>query len=84
MSDRLREIYQCVLVGDNKTIVQHVNEALDDKIAPGDILNQAMIRAMDRVGSLFEEGEIFVPEMLTSARAMKTGISILKPYLCRQ
>jgi len=41
----------------------------------------AMVSAMGEVGRLFEEGEYFVPEMLIAARAMKTGMEILKPEL---
>ena len=43
--------------------------------------NDAMIPAMAEVGRLFEEGEYFVPEMLISARAMKSAMALLKPYL---
>jgi len=44
-------------------------------------LNDGMVRAMGEVGRLFEEGEYFVPEMLISARAMKTSLEQLKPHL---
>jgi 5-methyltetrahydrofolate--homocysteine methyltransferase len=40
-----------------------------------------MIAAMAKVGQLFEEGEYYVPEMLVSARAMQSGLAILKPLL---
>src|SRR5690606_9350212 len=42
---------------------------------------EGMIAAMTEVGRLFEEGEYYVPEMLVAARAMKEGLSILKPHL---
>ena len=45
------------------------------------ILNEGMIAAMGEVGRLFEEGEYFVPEMLIAARAMQTGLALLKPFL---
>jgi 5-methyltetrahydrofolate--homocysteine methyltransferase len=58
-----------------------VQAALDAETAPGEILNEALISAMDKVGHLFEDGEYFVPEMLVAARAMKAGLEILKPLL---
>ncbi len=57
-----------------------VEMALADGVDPGEILD-AMVNAMGAVGQLFEEGEYFVPEMLIAARAMKTGMDILKPEL---
>jgi 5-methyltetrahydrofolate--homocysteine methyltransferase len=48
------------------------------------LLNQALIPAMAEVGRRFEAGEYFVPEMLISARAMKSGLAILKPKLVKQ
>ncbi len=45
------------------------------------ILDQGLIGALDVVGKKFSEGEMFVPEMLQAARAMKAGLEVLKPYL---
>ena len=58
-----------------------VQEALDAGIAPIDILNKGMIDAMTVVGERFKANEIFVPEMLVAAKAMKKGVEVLKPYL---
>jgi 5-methyltetrahydrofolate--homocysteine methyltransferase len=62
-------------------VAQKVEEALDSGIEPGVILNQGMIAAMAEVGKRFEEGEFFVPEMLIAARAMQSGLALLKPHL---
>ena len=51
---------------------------------PEEIMNQGLILAMTEVGKKFEEGEFFVPEMLVSARAMESGLSVLKPLLVSQ
>ncbi|MBN1311796.1 MAG: corrinoid protein [Anaerolineae bacterium] len=77
----INEIYQCVLDGDAGTIGDKVQAALDGEHDLSDILNQGMIAAMGEVGRLFEEGEYFVPEMLIAARAMQTGLAVLKPHL---
>ncbi len=55
--------------------------AIDAGLPPGDILNDGMVAAMAEVGRLFEEGEYFVPEMLIAARAMQSGLALLKPHL---
>ena len=54
--------------------------ALDDGVDPKVILG-AMTAAMDSVGRRFQEGDLFVPEMLIAARAMKAGTAILEPVL---
>jgi 5-methyltetrahydrofolate--homocysteine methyltransferase len=77
----LQNLYDSILVGDNKTTPGNVQAALDEGIDPGRILNEGMITAMAKVGQLFEEGEYFVPEMLISARAMQAGLAVLKPHL---
>jgi 5-methyltetrahydrofolate--homocysteine methyltransferase len=81
MDERLQKIYDSVLNGEMDEVAAYVQTALDAKIDPGVILNEGMISAMQEVGRLFEEGEYFVPEMLISARAMQTGLALLKPHL---
>ncbi len=81
MQELLNPIYQSVLEGNMHAITDQIQAALDSGISPGDILNEGMVTAMDKVGALFEEGEYFVPEMLISARAMQQGLQILRPHL---
>ena len=54
--------------------------ALDQGISPSDILNDALIKAMDKVGQRFSEKKIFVPQMLISAKAMNAAMAHLKPF----
>ena len=77
----IETIYQAVLEGDANEAATQVQAGLDTGIAPSDILNKGCIAAMGEVGRLFEEGEMFVPEMLIAARAMQAGMAILKPHL---
>jgi 5-methyltetrahydrofolate--homocysteine methyltransferase len=65
---------------DEKTPVL-VRAALDQGLPVHQILDDALIAAMDDVGEEFSAGSIFVPEMLMSARAMKAGLEILRPLL---
>ena len=77
----IEEVYALVEKGKAKVIAGAVQEALDAGCNPEDILNQGMIKAMDAVGEKFKNGEIFLPEMLVAARAMKKGVEVLKPHL---
>ena len=77
----IEAIYQAVLEGDADEAATQVQAGLDAGIAPSDILNKGCIAAMGEVGRLFEEGEMFVPEMLIAARAMQAGMAVLKPHL---
>jgi len=61
-----------------------VQKAIDEKISVGKILNEALISSMSVVGDKYEKGEIFVPEMLFSAKAMKGGLVLLKPLLLKE
>jgi 5-methyltetrahydrofolate--homocysteine methyltransferase len=55
-------------------------QALEERVTPGDILNKALVPAMNRVGKSFSEHKIFVPQMLLSAKAMAASMNHLKPY----
>lgn len=79
--NRFSVINQNILNGDLKAVEKDVQDALSEGLSADDILKRGLIAAMDEVGRLFEDGEIFVPEMLVSARAMKRGLNILKPLL---
>lgn len=80
MEGVLLELYTAILEGQRDEARESVETALKTGIPPGEVL-EAMVNAMGEVGRLFEEGEYFVPEMLIAARAMKTGMDILKPKL---
>ena len=55
-------------------------QALDEGVAPGDILNLALVPAMNRIGQKFTENKVFVPQMLLSAKAMSSSMAHLKPF----
>ncbi|MDA3925148.1 MAG: corrinoid protein [Kiritimatiellae bacterium] len=62
-------------------VTRIVNEFLDAGEKAEDILNQGLLQAMTEVGKRFKANEVFVPEVLIAARAMKAGTEILKPHL---
>jgi 5-methyltetrahydrofolate--homocysteine methyltransferase len=77
----LKPIFDNVIDGQADAVVSRVKSALAAGVDANTILNEALIAAMDHVGCQFEEGELFVPEMLVSARAMQAGLTLLKPHL---
>ncbi len=78
---KIQEIAQAVETGKAKIVGELIEAALAEGNDPLDILNNGMIAAMANIGEKFRNNEIFVPEMLVSARAMKKGTEVLKPHL---
>ena len=76
----LAALTAAVEAGNRTAATALTQEAVDAGTDPRDILG-AMTAAMDVVGKKFQEGELFVPEMLIAARAMKAGTAILEPLL---
>ncbi len=79
--DILEIIANDILDGEMDEIADHVQEALDAGIAPKTILDDGMLKGMNVVGEQFKEGELFVPEVLMSAKTMDEGMEVLKPNL---
>ena len=76
-----QEIFNAVLAFDEATVKAKTQAELDAGTDIGRILNDGLISAMDEVGEQFSAGELFVPEMLMAAQAMKAGLELLKPHL---
>jgi 5-methyltetrahydrofolate--homocysteine methyltransferase len=77
----LKTIYNNVIDGAASDVEAGVREALAAGINADTILQDALISAMAEVGNRYEEGDMFVPEMLIAARAMQAGLNLLKPHL---
>lgn len=76
----LSALTAAVEAGNRTVAATETQAALDAGVDPRTVLD-AMTAAMDVVGRKFQEGELFVPEMLIAARAMKAGTQILEPVL---
>ena len=76
----IETVNDLVIRGKAKLVPAAVQEALDEGCDASALLD-TMIAAMDVVGENFKNGDIFVPEMLISAKAMKKGVEVLKPHL---
>lgn len=77
----IEEISAKLQAGKSKDIKELVPQALEEGVDARVILEQGLLAGMSVVGAKFKNNEIFVPEVLIAARAMKTGSEILKPYL---
>lgn len=81
MDNRLTELAETVIQGRRNEAVEMAQRLLESGVGPEQILNEGLIAAMSNVGEQFKRCEIYVPEMLMAARAMKASIEILRPAL---
>ena len=84
MSEKERlqqELQEAVIKGKRDVVEPSIRRLLSEGTSPEEIMDRMMIPAMDIVGEQFSRGEIFLPEMMIAARAMNTGLAILKPML---
>ncbi len=81
MSALLEQIKELLMKGKANDVKALVQKALDEKIPAGDILNKGLLGGMSIIGERFKKNEVYVPEVLIAARAMKAGMELLKPAL---
>ncbi|MBQ3700274.1 MAG: cobalamin-dependent protein [Prevotella sp.] len=74
-------LFQAILNGKSDEAAAATREAIAQQIAPQDLINGQMIRAMGEVGQRFQDGKAFVPQLLMAGRAMKAALELLKPML---
>ena len=77
----LQEISELLQKGSAKKVVALVEQALADGIPAQEILDNALLAGMDIIGEKFKNNQVYVPEVLLSARAMNMGVEVLKPHL---
>ncbi len=81
MSEILEQIATAVIEGDLDEIEDLTEDALDEGLSSQEILDNGLMAGMDHVGVEFKAGNMFVPEVLRSAKAMQISMNILKPLL---
>ena len=81
MSRLYERLSTAILEGDSEKTPKLVQRALDQELAPKDILDNGLVVGMNEVGVRFKRGDMFVPEVLMSADAMQAGLEILRPPL---
>lgn len=79
----LKQIADNLIKGQSAKVKELVVQALEKNIKPADILNKGLIAGMDIVGEKFKNNEFYIPEVLVAARAMKSGMEVLKPALAK-
>ena len=77
----LNEISELVIKGDIMGTKAKVAEAVDQKVDATSILNDGLMPGINEIGERFAKGQIFVPNVLLSAKAMNTGVEVIQPLL---
>jgi len=77
----LQQISENLMKGKASDVKALVEKALSEGEAPAKILNQGLLSGMSVIGERFKKNEVYVPEVLIAARAMKAGMSVLQPKL---
>lgn len=77
----LDKLQQATIDGQAPEVEKLTQQALDEEISLDDIINEGFISAMSIIGEKFKNNEIFVPEMLIAARAMRAGLKVLEPLI---
>ena len=80
----LEQIYQSILTGQADECKAFTQQALGENVPTDKIVSQGMNLAMEEVGLRFSRNELFLPEMMTAARAMKSGMEVLEPHIVKE
>jgi len=80
MLDKLQD---ALMAGKKADVETLVDQALAEGIPTRRILNEGLIAGMEKLGVLFKNNEVFIPEVLVAARAMNAGLTKLEPYLIK-
>ena len=79
----LKALADAVIKGDRNSAVEMTKAALAENIGAAEVLNEGLIAGMDIIGGRFKRNEVYVPEVLIAARAMKSAMEILEPALAK-
>jgi len=82
--DILKLLSENLKKGNTAEVSNLTQQAIDQKIGPGDILDNGLIAGMTVVGEKFKAHEIFLPDVLLAAKAMYAGMDLLKPLLIKE
>jgi 5-methyltetrahydrofolate--homocysteine methyltransferase len=79
----LKEMQEALIAGKKADVETLVGRALDSGLTAAKILNEGLIPGMERLGEMFKNNEVFIPEVLVAARAMNAGLAKLEPHLIK-
>jgi 5-methyltetrahydrofolate--homocysteine methyltransferase len=77
----LKALSDAIIKGDQKTAVEITRAAINENMGPEKILNEGLISGMNVIGARFKKNEVYIPEVLIAARAMKMAMELLEPKL---
>ena len=77
----LKALSEAIIKGDQKTAVDITKAAINEGMAPAAILGDGLIAGMNVIGVRFKANEVYIPEVLIAARAMKMAMEVLAPKL---
>lgn len=77
----MKELAQAIITGDANTAVNLTQQALDENTGPQTVLNDGLVAGMAVIGKRFKANEVYIPEVLIAARAMKAAMEVLEPKL---
>jgi len=75
-----KDIKEALKKGDRAGVAELVKKALDSGIEVRKIMDEALISGMEDIGARFKKNEVFIPEVLISAKAMHSGMAVLEPH----
>ena len=78
---KLSDLHNAIVKGSLELAVSTTQEALQENIDPQTLISDYLIKGMEEIGTQFEAGKAYVPNLLMSARAMKGALELLKPYM---
>jgi len=76
-----QKIYDTVLTGDDSAAQEEAQALFEKGVPPMEIINQGLIAAMEEIGALFKEGELFIPEVMMAAQTVTGVIELLAPHM---
>jgi len=74
-------IEDCIMQGDSDEITDRIREGIEQGITPKTIVENALLAGMSKMGRLFRDNEVYVPDVILAASAMQAGLDMLKPML---
>ncbi len=81
--DILEQVARELELGEEENVVEATQRAIAQGTAPGEILDNGLIKGMNTIGKKFKSHEVFLPEVLLAAKAMQAAMEVLKPLLIR-
>jgi len=83
MNEVFADLKQAIIDGDEDIVAELSQKVIDEKINPVDAVQLGLIKGIEVVGELWKSGELFLPDVMMSAEAMKIGLGLLEPEIAK-